>query len=173
MHRSCIEWGEKVLTRDLCEGARIIEVGAYDVNGSFRPIAEKWKPLCYIGTDIRQGPGVDCVIGVHDLPSTYARIDVVICTEMLEHVLDWKGALEAMWKILRVGGTLILSTRSPGFPKHDYPQDFWRFTPEILESWFLGGVTAIPDSILSPGVLLIAKKVSYTLSTNGKEAYPV
>lgn len=172
MHRSLLDWGEKVLTKQLCGNARVLEVGAYNVNGSFRPLVERWKPSRYIATDCRPGPDVDVVIAACDLPMAYREMDLIICTEVLEHVYDWKTALICMWQTLKLGGTLILSTRAPGFPRHDFPSDYWRFTPEILKSWFYENVSAEWDSPTNPGVLLRAARLSSTLAI-GKEALPL
>ena len=57
-----IVFGVKNLNLEEIKGKKIIEVGAYDVNGSLRPIIESWaEPAEYIGVDIVRGPGVDVV----------------------------------------------------------------------------------------------------------------
>lgn len=106
----------------------VLEVGARNVNGSVRDILE---PLTsrYVGCDLEAGEGVDVVADATRLTDVFPpeSFDVLVSTEMLEHVPDWPAAWAQMLTVLRPGGLFILSTRSPGFPLHDYPGDFWRF----------------------------------------------
>lgn len=44
------------------------------------------------------------------LPYADASIDVVTCTEVLEHVENFRQVLRDMHRVLRAGGTLVLST---------------------------------------------------------------
>jgi O-antigen biosynthesis protein len=108
---------------------RILEVGSRDVNGTAKELLAGYARE-YVGIDIIEGPSVDKVLDVNDLADSFApgSFDVVVSTEMLEHCLDWRGALFQMTAVLRVGGMLLITTRSPGFELHDYPADHWRFT---------------------------------------------
>ncbi len=111
----------------------VLEVGSRNVNGSVRDIL---APLVsrYVGCDLEAGDGVDVVADATRLTDVFPpeSFDVVISTEMLEHVPDWPAAWAQMMGVLRPGGLLVLSTRSPGFPLHDYPGDFWRFTAQDM-----------------------------------------
>ena len=42
--------------------------------------------------------------------------DLILCTAVLEHIDDWKGALASMARLLRPGGVLVLSTPQPWSP---------------------------------------------------------
>ena len=44
------------------------------------------------------------------LPLADASVDVVIMSEIIEHLVDPDGALDEAWRVLRPGGTLLLST---------------------------------------------------------------
>lgn len=115
-------------------GKHVLEVGSMDVNGSVRPHIQSLEPASYLGVDIAPGPGVDQVVNVHDLVATLgqSRFDLVVSTEMLEHVEDWTDALLQMKSVLRPGGAMVLTTRRPGFPRHHHPNDYWRFTRNAL-----------------------------------------
>ena len=133
-----------------------------NVNGSLRPLITSLEPLSYTGYDVRAGLGVDRVCAAEDLPADIA--DVIVCTEMLEHAERWREALYGITRALRPGGTLFLTTRSPGFPRHDHPGDWWRFPVPFMSDVLtygccLTGVSAIDDWEF-PGVFAMAVKPS-------------
>jgi SAM-dependent methyltransferase len=56
-----------------------------------------------------------------------SEFDVVICSNVLEHVYDYHAAVERIHRALKPGGRVVISVPVL-FPYHDEPQDFWRFT---------------------------------------------
>jgi hypothetical protein len=75
------------------EGKDVLEVGSKYVNGSVRPLIEKFcKPNKYVGVDIENGKFVDFIVPAEKLVEFFGinKFDVVISTEMLEHVKDWR-----------------------------------------------------------------------------------
>lgn len=58
-----------------------------------------------------------------------ASVDVVVCTQVLEHLEDPAGAVCEFLRILKPGGALIVSAPHIWF-YHPQPGDFWRFTQE-------------------------------------------
>jgi SAM-dependent methyltransferase len=129
-HVSVLRFVGEVVHADEVEGKDVLEVGSYDVNGSPRGILAKYEPRSYVGVDMRAGPGVDEVCDAVALVERFGeeRFDLVVSTEMLEHVENWRAVISNVKRVLRPGGVLILTTRSPGFPLHEYPGDFWRYT---------------------------------------------
>ena len=105
-HASCITFGAVNLYPEEVKGKRIIEVGSQDVNGSLRPIIESWKPAEYIGVDLVEGSGVDVICDAEEIVERFGResFDVVISTEVLEHVRDWRKVLSNIKNICRPGG---------------------------------------------------------------------
>lgn len=80
--------------------------------------------------DIEARPGVhvDIVADAHDLHAIAdASFDVILCTEVLEHLHTPHKAIAEFYRILTPGGMLILSTRFI-FPIHDAPGDYYRYT---------------------------------------------
>lgn len=133
-----------------------------DVNGSARSIVEAHRPASYLGIDIVDGPGVDRTCPAEHIVEEFGAesFDVIITTEMMEHVEDWRLILSNMKRALVPNGLLILTTRSFGFPHHDYPADFWRY--EWSDMRILFGDCAIErleaDDPASPGVFVAVRK---------------
>lgn len=162
MHPSAMAFACSALTEADVRGKIVIEAGALNVNGSVRDHVMSLGPASYTATDMRDGPGVDYVVHAGNLPE-FATADVVISTEMLEHAADWQDAMRGMIGALAPGGILVLTTRSAGFPRHDHPEDHWRFPVESMRQ-ILGaaGLTVErcepdPDPA-SPGVFARARK---------------
>jgi len=167
MHPSVIEAfaSETLLQPEDVTGKTVLEVGAGDVNGSIRPIVELHAPKSYLGVDNEPGQRVDQVVDCVDLISTFGldQFDVVVTTEMLEHVRDWRRCVANLAGVVKPDGVLVITTRAPGFPYHAYPEDHWRFTPYVMES-ILEAVgfnveECVPDpDPASPGVFARARK---------------
>jgi len=158
---SCIIFGATNLTIDQVKGKRVLEVGSYDLNGSLRPIIESWKPAEYVGIDIKEGPGVDLVCDVDDIVDRFGKesFDIVISTELLEHVRDWKKVISNIKKVCRQNGIILLTTRSFGFPYHAYPDDFWRFELADLADIFSDcTIEKLEKDRIGPGVFIKARK---------------
>lgn len=143
-------------------GKDVLEVGSLNVNGTIRPMVEARHPRQYLGVDVVSGPGVDAVVDVENLTSTFGEesFDVVISTEMMEHTADWQAAIINMVEVLRPGGVLLITTRSPGFAYH-HPPDRWRYTQQAF-SEIIHGVGLDPAVIMDdpeyPGVFVKAYK---------------
>lgn len=76
------------------------------------------------------------IIGdAQEMPFADATYSTILCTEVLEHIPDPQKAVDEMYRVLKPGGTLILTTRFL-FPVHDAPGDYWRFTPYGLQALF-------------------------------------
>jgi len=85
----------------------------------------------YIGIDWLKSPHlnseVDILSDARKLPFKDESFDTILCTEVIEHIYEFKTAISEMNRILKNGGVLILST--PYFYwVHESPYDFFRFT---------------------------------------------
>ena len=113
----------------------IIEIGAYQVAGqeAIANLRAFFPNRDYCGVDMRPGPGVDCVANVERLPHASGSVGTVLALNTFEHVrCFWRG-LDEVHRVLRPDGALILSTPFH-FRIHQFPHDYWRFTPAAYES---------------------------------------
>jgi len=98
----------------------------------YRPIIE---PLvkCYLGIDLKSNPlaefpiDFDSKISMED-----SKVDLVLSNQVLEHVESPIGYLSEALRILKPGGSLILSTHGYWL-YHPTPNDYWRWTSAGLK----------------------------------------
>jgi SAM-dependent methyltransferase len=82
---------------------------------------------------MRDGPGVDRVLDLHRIEIPSESVGTVLILDTLEHVEYPRIALEEVYRILKLNGIIVI-TSVMNFPIHDYPCDYWRFTPEGFKS---------------------------------------
>ena len=80
-----------------------------------------------VGLDIRPGAGVRIIGDAQALGIRDAAFEVVLCTEVLEHLPEPQKAIDEIFRVLEPGGELLLTTRFL-FPIHDAPHDYFRYT---------------------------------------------
>lgn len=156
-----LAWGLNVVDRYNLAGTATVELGAYNVNGTLRQFLET-EGSRYVGVDQFPGPGVDHVGRVADLPDTWhGDFQTVVCTEMLEHDLTFWISLSKALNLLSPGGMLLLSTCGNGFPRHDYPADYYRFSTDALAAllqWVGFEVLDTAELQGQPTVTAVARK---------------
>jgi SAM-dependent methyltransferase len=87
----------------------------------------------YVGMDVAQSPegSVDVVSAIDAPPPPKLLVlgpfDFILCTEVLEHVVDWGTAFANFTTLLRPGGRILI-TCPHFYMLHEEPYDFWRPT---------------------------------------------
>lgn len=108
-----------------------------------------------IDIDPKRNP--DIVGDAHMLPFADEEFNVILCTEVLEHLIDPPRAISEMRRVLKKGGTLILTTRFV-YPLHDTPHDYWRFTryglQHLFKDWHIAELLPEAKSFSTIAVLL-------------------
>jgi SAM-dependent methyltransferase len=102
--------------RELLTGARILEIGSYDVNGTVRQLFAGSQE--YVGVDLTPGPGVDRVGYGHEVDDPEDSYDVAISGECFEHDPEWRRTFETMVRVTRPGGLVAFTCASRGRPEH-------------------------------------------------------
>lgn len=161
-HASVIEFFIEEVKMDEFKDKCVLEVGSKYVNGSIRPLIERFAcPKKYVGVDIEAGKYVDIVLDSENLLDHFGpeSFDVVISTELLEHVGDWRLVVSNMKKVLKPAGYIYITTRSFGFPYHAYPYDFWRFETDDMKSIFSDfEIIRLAEDHEAPGIFLKCRK---------------
>jgi SAM-dependent methyltransferase len=143
-----------------------------DVGCGVRPYYPLFEPYAseYVGVDPNADVHPDLVGGVEALPLDDASFDVVVCTQVLEHVGDPGQAVRELRRVTAPGGRVLASTHGVQV-YHPAPDDLWRWTHTGLERLFrangdwlavtvrpASGTTACLALLLSIYVDLLARR---------------
>lgn len=135
MHKESYQLMGGMLKRCKLPTANVLDVGSYDVNGTFRDLitARGWH---YTGLDQVDGPNVDVVAtDPFHFPFGDATFDVVISGSTMEHVTSFWRWIPELVRVLKPGGYLAIHTHWQ-FPEHRFPVDNWRFMPDGIKFLF-------------------------------------
>ncbi|MGQ9592322.1 MAG: class I SAM-dependent methyltransferase [Planctomycetota bacterium] len=86
----------------------------------------RWFPR-RVGCDVAISPGVQVLASATELPFIDGCFDQIVVTEVLEHIRRPLDAIREMWRVLRPGGRVVLTTRFL-YPIHSAPEDYFRYT---------------------------------------------
>lgn len=89
----------------------------------------------YIPENVEPYPP-DFAASVYEIPLPDRSAGTVLCTETLEHLENPVAAIAELARILKTGGTLLITVPGRDIPIHEkYPfqDDFGRFSPEQLQ----------------------------------------
>jgi SAM-dependent methyltransferase len=167
---------EHVAASNLTKGAVVIDVGCGDM-----PYREFIRAdVTYLGLDypIRDFSGKtpppcersrwnEFAFGsAEKIPIRSECVDLVICTQVLEHVEYPSEVVREILRLLKPGGTVLLSTHGV-FPVHPCPKDYWRWTAggleKLFESFWSVRVFDV-CSTLGTFAFLVEDQVSFSLS---------
>ncbi len=108
-----------------------------DVGGKGKPYACFFagRVANHYVLDVAPALSVDVVGDARTMPFCDASMDVVLITQVLEHIPEPIAVISEIRRVLKPGGTLLLSVPSI-FPQHGSPGDYWRYMPQGLQ-WVL------------------------------------
>jgi SAM-dependent methyltransferase len=107
-----------------------------DVGSGIKPYAPFFEPYAdrYVGVD-SDNPAADLEGTAESLPVEDGSFDLVICTQVLEHVDDPTQAVREMHRVTAPGGRVLASTHGVQV-YHPSPTDYWRWTHAGLARLF-------------------------------------
>jgi SAM-dependent methyltransferase len=111
----------------LAPGGVVLDAGAGD-----SPYKRFFDHACYESADFCQVegalyPDITYLTDLASIPVPDERFDMIICTQVLEHVPDPAAVLSEFHRILKGGGTLWLSAPLY-YAEHQIPYDYFRYT---------------------------------------------
>jgi SAM-dependent methyltransferase len=112
-----------------------------DVGCGIKPYRKVFAPFIdeHVGLDHEATPHgleqADLVGTAYDIPAPAESFDTVLCTAVLEHLEEPAKALRETHRVLRPGGTVIL-TAPFIWHLHEEPRDFFRYSKHGLVHLF-------------------------------------
>ncbi len=132
MRPSVIQYLSNVLRRYQAKSP-VYEMGSFIVPGQgHMSVRSLFTGMDFIGCDVRAGNGVDKIENVECLTLKDNSAGTVLCLDTLEHVENVHNAMKEMYRVVVPGG-LVIITSVFYFKIHDFPYDYWRFTPKAFE----------------------------------------
>ena len=127
----------KIVAESLPKKIKVLEIGSLIVEGQEHLSVRKYFPEAeYVGVDMQQGNGVDvvadCIDYCYDYYQSEEEFDLILCLDMLEHAKEPFEVIESAKERLKPNGVLLV-TSVFNFKIHEYPNDYWRFTPECFK----------------------------------------
>ena len=118
---------EDQLKQYVTEGVKVCDVGCGE---------QPWKNFIeslgaeYIGIDLQQNSQntVHVLADICHIALPDESFDIVLCTEVLEHIQDIKAALKELARLTKADGKMII-TLPFFYPLHEEPYDYLRITP--------------------------------------------
>lgn len=113
------------------DGKRVLDVGC-GVKPYYPFFASARE---YVGLDVQENPHADISGPIEAIPAEDDAFDIVLCTQVLEHVDDPAQAVRELRRVTAPGGRVLASTHGVML-YHPNPQDLWRWTHTGLEKLF-------------------------------------
>lgn len=129
VRKTMVSYFDTYLTQDMC---------IYDIGCGDKPFSDvlSGKVKEHIGVDIEDGfydkKHIDLIGSAYAVPVEDGVADVIISTQVIEHLERPQDALQEAARILKKDGLLLISFPFL-YPIHADPQDFTRFTEFAME----------------------------------------
>ena len=118
------------------EGKRASGKRVLDVGCGVKPYLPYFSDATsYVGVDVQDNPNADVHGAIEALPVDDGSFDVVLATQVLEHVDDPSAAVRELHRVTAPGGRVLASTHGV-MVFHPNPVDHWRWTHTGLERLF-------------------------------------
>ncbi len=120
------QWKPRIL-------GNVLDIGA----GTWEYPRKTLREQCnYMTVDQFEHPNIDFISDIHHLDqlSEPATWDYILCFDVLEHVQQPSEVILQAWKLLKSGGTFLVTTPYL-YPLHSNVQtkDYWRISPEAMQ----------------------------------------
>jgi SAM-dependent methyltransferase len=109
----------------------VVEFGSMQVeDGQPNDLRPLFAGRRFVGTDMREGPGVDRTEDLRALRFADEEVGTALCLDTLEHCADPMAACRELHRVVSGEGGVCIISSVMLIGIHAYPSDYWRFTPE-------------------------------------------
>jgi len=165
----------KELFNFISKNAKEINGKVLDIGCGEKPYEELFNTTSYTGVDIETtkeyhaSSKVDVYYNGVDLPFESNTFDSIVCFEVLEHVFEPESMVKEMYRVLKPGGKIILTTPFI-WNEHEVPYDYGRYTYFGLKHLFTkNGFKVINQKRIVSGMTLFVVLISLYVR-EGQEA---
>jgi SAM-dependent methyltransferase len=128
------------LIRDIQDAVNKYAKGNFlDLGCGNKPYEGLYKPVTstQTGCDVMQSDKnrVDVICPATSLAFPGNYFDSILCTQVLEHVYEHDKMMSEIYRVLKPGGTIILTVPF-AWELHEEPYDFFRYTKHALQQLF-------------------------------------
>ncbi|KKB46610.1 hypothetical protein HMPREF1212_04106 [Parabacteroides sp. HGS0025] len=120
-----------VLDKYICKNNFVFDIGCGNkpFEQYIRSLLKNDIPAMYIGSDVVQSSDnkVDIICDATNIPASSSSYDIVICTQVIEHIFDHIKVFKEANRLLKPGGFFIVSSNFV-WEMHEVPYDYYRFT---------------------------------------------
>lgn len=119
----------KLLYKTVSSHAHYAHGVALDIGCGVKPYAQifEGRVTMYLGLDLPPNPQANVHADGQGLPFKVEAFDFVLCNEVLEHVPEPSQLIANVYRVLKPGGVLLLTTPQT-WGLHHEPRDFYRYT---------------------------------------------
>src|SRR5688572_18395426 len=119
-HRVYLEQFVRGAAASIPTGARVLDAGAGEC--MYRPLFAHadYESADFAQNDHKRYGEITYVCDLRTIPVEDSRYNMVLCTQVLEHVPDPGAVLNELYRVLKPGGRLWLSAPLY-YPEHDAP----------------------------------------------------
>jgi SAM-dependent methyltransferase len=142
------------------ERRRVLVIGCGDGGATYGALASV-EGSEWLETDVSLAGRARIVCDASDLPFADAQFDLVICTAVLEHVLEPQRCVDEMRRVLREDG-LIYATTPFMQQVHMGEYDFTRFT-RSGHRWLFRGFQELDSGVATGPASVLVWSVEYFL----------
>jgi SAM-dependent methyltransferase len=112
---------------ELESGKEILDAGSGHLSEQYQRDEILASGAALSTCDLNPGPGVDVVADISEMPFESDRFDVVLCTQVLEHVKKPAVVVAEIFRVVKPGGAAIF-TAPQSSPLHNLPWNFFNYT---------------------------------------------
>jgi SAM-dependent methyltransferase len=122
---------DELLKNETFKG-KVLDAGGHKEckRGEFRPPMDTVEQWLYLNIDEKTDP--DYTASIDNIPLDDESFDMVLCTEVFEHLENPEIALNEIYRVLKGGGKIVFSMPF-NFQIHCAPYDFQRWTKYKLK----------------------------------------